>query len=186
MSTAVDLDYGRLPFEKAVTALADRGHWPALERVANAHGWRSPEVRAFALANLPIEACGICGAQYIRISKRVRYCSDRCRRHVGYVRDVRRMGALLPLAPRPAPVPLSSFANCLMVRGEDDRRQSYLIQVRQTRLGEWCVFVRWGLVAGQVWRCRCDIFPTSDAALACAVLRRKAAINRGYKEEEAS
>ena len=147
----------RLPFQKKVNLLSDRGLWPQLEGLAKRHGWHSPEMQAFIDANLPKLPCPICGTLFYVYSRRVKYCSDRCRRaaaakHEGSaVAQAEPASAAeakqpqVPLQPVPRAKPTGDLCVRLERRNSDGSdRRFYLLLVVQDLFGAVTLIRRWG------------------------------------------
>lgn len=64
----------------ALRVLYDRGHWRRLAPAIERHGADSPQCRAIIVAILGTSPCPACGRPVCTPTKRVRHCSDRCRR----------------------------------------------------------------------------------------------------------
>lgn len=70
----------RLPFNKKLRLIAEKGLWQEIDRVARSYGWDSREVCAFFAEHLDKAQCPVCNETYYVHSRRVKYCSDTCRR----------------------------------------------------------------------------------------------------------
>ncbi|MCL5947479.1 MAG: WGR domain-containing protein [Chloroflexi bacterium] len=140
-----DPESDRLPFEKKLTILAELGQWPKLEQLAKAYGWTSPEVRDFMHRHLPKAACAMCGKTFYKYTRRVKYCSDRCRRRAA------NEGIPGSHAERPKPqshlsleLPTEGMQVLLeQVANEERERRYYLVQIVRVGAGEHQVLRQW-------------------------------------------
>lgn len=181
----VDPARDRMPYGRKLRLLADAGHWPALDRLYRQYGAASPEVGAFIDDHLPKAYCGHCGEPYYDHSRRVKYCSDRCRRLASYGRS--------PLPPvsvaLPAPVQLALPERTSPVRrfrrGRTTMNQGrlYEIQVIPRLLGGAALIRRWG-ARGRAVQQWIDQFEDVDTAERARERYCADVLKRGYVEEE--
>jgi predicted DNA-binding WGR domain protein len=179
----------RLPFQRKINLLSDRGLWPQMESLAKRHGWHSPEMRAFIDAHLPKAPCPICGTPFYVYSRRVKYCSDKCRRAAaaGNERRERAPAALAaptPLAPRRPKPAGSSDDLCVRLerRGESaaDRR-FYMLMVVQDLFGSVALVRRWGRDEHEHSQQVVTNFATLDQALEQLERHKEVCLKRGYR-----
>jgi predicted DNA-binding WGR domain protein len=171
----------RLPFQKKVNLLSDRGLWPQLESLAKRHGWHSPEMRAFIDANLPKAPCPICGTPFYVYSRRVKYCSDRCRRAAAASSERAR-------APAPAAEtkPERHADGDLCVRlervdAEAGDRRFYMLMVVQDLFGQVALVRRWGHDELERSQQVVTTFATLDQALEQLARHKDLCLRRGYR-----
>jgi predicted DNA-binding WGR domain protein len=156
-----------------------------LEALAKQHGWYSAEVQAFIDRHLPKARCPIDGREFYVYSKRVKYCSDKCRRAAaaGHVRP--------PQAPvdLPTPEPVKSktkISGDLCVRLErvgssaDDRR-FYTLMVVQDLFGTVSLVRRWGRNEAEHSQQLITTFRSLDQALEQLEHHRQICLKRGYR-----
>jgi predicted DNA-binding WGR domain protein len=178
----------RLPFQKKVNLLSDRGLWPQMEALAKRHGWQSEEIRSFIDANLPKAPCPICETQFYVYSRRVKYCSDRCRR-VAAAGNERTRDAATPPAPpvrfEPGEPPKMASKGDLCVRlertGDDplDRR-FYILMVVQDLFGAVALVRRWGRDERERSQQNVTSFLSLDQALEQLERHKAVCLKRGY------
>lgn len=140
-----DPESDRLPFEKKLTILAELGQWPKLEQLAKTYGWNSTEVRDFMHWHLPKAACAMCGKTFYKYTRRVKYCSDRCRRRAANEgipgSQAERPRTQDPLSPR---LPAEGLQVLLEQRAhEESERRYYLVQIVRVSAGEHQVLRQW-------------------------------------------
>jgi predicted DNA-binding WGR domain protein len=175
----------RLPFQKKVNLLSDRGLWPPLEALAKQHGWYSAEVQAFIDRHLPKARCPIDGREFYVYSKRVKYCSDKCRRAAaaGHVRPAQ-MPAKVEVA-EPAK-PKARITGDLCVRLEragtsaSDRRY-YTLMVVQDLFGTVSLVRRWGRSEAEHSQQLITTFRSLDQAVEQLEHHRQICLKRGYR-----
>ncbi|HEY8743910.1 MAG TPA: WGR domain-containing protein [Chloroflexota bacterium] len=178
----------RLPFQKKVNLLSDRGLWPQLEALAKQHGWHSENMRAFIDANLPKAPCPICSTEFYVYSKRVKYCSDRCRRVAAAGNERIRDGAAAPapaMRTEVAEKPKGQNNGDLCVRlerlGDDplDRR-FYILMVVQDLFGAVALVRRWGRDERERSQQTVTSFLSLDQALEQLERHKATCLKRGY------
>lgn len=178
----------RLPFQKKVNLLSDRGLWPQLEALAKQHGWHSDQMRAFIDANLPKAPCPICSTEFYVYSRRVKYCSDRCRRVAAAGTERMRNDVAVTVAPtRVAPdeKPKVQSNGDLCVRlertGDDplDRR-FYILMVVQDLFGAVALVRRWGRDERERSQQTVTSFLSLDQALEQLERHKAICLKRGY------
>lgn len=177
----------RLPFQKKVNLLSDRGLWPKLEALAKQHGWNSEEMRSFIDANLPKAPCPICNTEFYVYSRRVKYCSDRCRRVAAAGNE--RLRDTAPAEP-PARVanaepPKSQKNGDLCVRlertGDDPLDQRfYILMVVQDLFGAVALVRRWGRDERERSQQTVTSFLSLDQALEQLERHKVTCLKRGY------
>ena len=172
----------RLPFQKKINLLADRGHWPQMEALAKRHGWQSEELRAFIDANLEKAPCPICGTPFYVYSRRVKYCSDRCRRAAaaGNERGER------PAAAAKAEKPRQQASGDLFVRlersgGNPSERRFYVLMVVQDLFGSVALVRRWGRDEHERSQQVITNFQALDQALEQLDRYKEACLKRKYR-----
>lgn len=141
----------RLTLRKKVALLSDRGLWRAMDALAARHGWESAEVARFIDAHLPKAACRHCGGLFYAYSRRVKHCSDRCRRLHSAANDPatahQSAPRLLPPVPAAPRRPLNADDLCVWLHrdAEDpaDRRY-YLLLIVQDLGGTTALIRQWG------------------------------------------
>lgn len=180
----------RLPFQKKINLLSDRGLWPRLESLAKRHGWHSPEMRAFIDANLPKAPCPICGTPFYVYSRRVKYCSDKCRRAAAAGNERREptpvASVVAPAGAEPRkPKPVGSSDDlCVRLerRGEvaTDRRY-YMLMVVQDLFGSVALVRRWGRDEREHSQQVVTNFATLDQALEQLERFKEVCLKRGYR-----
>jgi len=178
----------RLPFQKKVNLLSDRGLWPQLEALAKQHGWHSEEMRSFIDANLPKAPCPICDTQFYVYSRRVKYCSDRCRRIAAA--GTERTRATVATSPAPARAdgeekPKFQNNGDLCVRlertGDDPADQRfYILMVVQDLFGSVALVRRWGREEGERSQQNVTSFLSLDQALEQLERHKAVCLKRGY------
>jgi predicted DNA-binding WGR domain protein len=178
----------RLPFQKKINLLSDRGLWPQLEALAKQHGWHSDQMRSFIDANLPKAPCPICRTEFYVYSRRVKYCSDRCRRVAAAGNERTRTDVALAIAPtRVAPDerPKAQRNGDLCVRlertGDDplDRR-FYILMVVQDLFGAVALVRRWGRDERERSQQTVTSFLSLDQALEQLERHKAICLKRGY------
>lgn len=178
----------RLPFQKKVNLLSDRGLWPQLEALAKQHGWHSEHMRAFIDANLPKAPCPMCSTEFYVYSRRVKYCSDRCRRVAAAGNERSRDGATLPAAvvrTEAAEKQKGQNNGDLCVRlerlGDDplDRR-FYILMVVQDLFGAVALVRRWGRDERERSQQTVTSFLSLDQALEQLERHKAICLKRGY------
>jgi predicted DNA-binding WGR domain protein len=177
----------RLPFQKKVNLLADRGLWPQLEALAKHHGWHSAEMRSFIDANLPKAPCPICATEFYVYSRRVKYCSDRCRRIAAAgnerLRDAAPAGPLvLPASVEPAKPQKNGDLCVRLERTGDDPldRRFYILMVVQDLFGAVALVRRWGRDERERSQQTVTSFLSLDQALEQLERHKVTCLKRGY------
>lgn len=178
----------RLPFQRKVNLLSDRGLWPKMEELSKLHGWHSAEMLAFIDANLPKAPCPICDNEFYVYSKRVKYCSDRCRRAAAAGNERSRNNvatATLPTAPEEAKKPKAENNGDLCVRlerlGDDpEDRRFYILMVVQDLFGAVALVRRWGRDERERSQQTVTTYLTLDQALEDMERHKAVCLKRGY------
>lgn len=179
----------RLPFQKKISLLSDRGLWPQMEALSKRYGWHSPEMRAFIDANLPKAPCPICGTPFYVYSRRVKYCSDKCRRAAAAGNERREREPIDPVAPEPAatrkPKPAgNSDELCVRLerRGEHPAdRRFYMLMVVQDLFGAVKLVRRWGRDEREHSQQVVTNVATLDKALEQLEYHKEVCLKRGYR-----
>lgn len=175
----------RLTLRKKVALLSQCGLWRDMDALAQAHGWESAAVARFIDAHLPKAPCQHCGTTFYAYSRRVRHCSDRCRRlHAlaGEEQRARPAPATLPVAP-PRREP-NADACCVWLHREAldpaDCR-FYLLLIVQDLFGGVALVRQWG--RDDTPHPQQGVTHYRDLADACAAQTRFVAIQRkrGYQ-----
>lgn len=180
--TASPLTNDRLPMHKRVTLLSERGYWPQIESLAKRHGWGSTEVVTFIDAHLPKADCPICGTPFYDYSRRVKYCSDKCRRKAaallehGHESPAKKRVA--PATPKPV---LGPDDQCVRLEREAaGRRIGYVLLVTCDLFGVVALTRRWGKVGTHRWRQVTRQYATLEDALAAMYVCQERQLQRGY------
>jgi len=178
----------RLPFQKKVNLLSDRGLWPQLEALAKGHGWHSEEMRAFIDANLPKAPCPICATTFYVYSRRVKYCSDRCRRiaAAGNERTRDTAPATPPTRAESSEKPKAPVNGDLCVRlertgDEPLDRRFYILMVVQDLFGAVALVRRWGRDEREHSQQTVTSFLSLDQALEQLERHKAICLKRGYR-----
>jgi predicted DNA-binding WGR domain protein len=186
-STPSKTGVDRLPFQKKVNLLSDRGLWPQLEALAKQHGWHSEEMRSFIDANLPKAPCPICDTQFYVYSRRVKYCSDRCRRAAAAGTERTRATVAPPSAAVAAGEEKPKFQNngdlCVRLErtGDDPADQRfYILMVVQDLFGSVALVRRWGREEGERSQQNVTSFLSLDQALEQLERHKAVCLKRGY------
>jgi predicted DNA-binding WGR domain protein len=172
----------RLPFQKKVNLLSDRGLWPQMEALAKRCGWHSAEMRAFIDANLPKVPCPICGTPFYVYSRRVKYCSDRCRRAAAAASD-RAPRVAHPAQPEARTVKLAQSGDlCVRLeRIDGSDRRFYMLMVVQDLFGSVSLIRRWGRDEQERAQRVVTACPTLDQALELLERHKETCLKRGYR-----
>lgn len=168
----VEPKHDRSSTQRKVRWLAEHGFWRGLEAVKNAHGWHSQTVLAWMDSYLPVTWCHHCGNAYYGFSKRLKYCSDRCRRNAAAHREYHH--EILPAVPVEH---LTRYA-IRLVRATG----TYQLALLPELLGEATLTLRWRHHHSGEQQ-RTQRYPDLASAAAAFVRYRDAAIGRGYREE---
>lgn len=178
----------RLPFQKKISLLSDRGLWPQMEALAKRHGWHSPEMRAFIDANLPKAPCPICGTPFYVYSRRVKYCSDKCRRAAAAGNERRDRPPAAPAAADPVAVKAKPVGSgdelCVRLerRGEHPAdRRFYMLMVVQDLFGSVKLVRRWGRDEREHSQQVVTNVATLDMALEQLEYHKEVCLKRGYR-----
>lgn len=178
----------RLPFQKKVNLLSDRGLWPQLETLAKQHGWHSEEMRSFIDANLPKAPCPICETEFYVYSRRVKYCSDRCRR-VAAAGTERTRAAFPPATPTKVEgaekttfQPSGDLCVRLERAGDDPMdHRFYILMVVQDLFGSVALVRRWGRDERERSQQSVTSFLSLDQALEQLERHKAVCLKRGYR-----
>ncbi len=149
MSVAISPKVDRLPLRKKIHLLSDRGLWPQLERLVKAYGWEGEQTMLFIDSNLPKACCANddCTEQFYMYSKRVKYCSDKCRRQAA---AKPKGGVERPTAPQlEQPIITSVQVGELCIKlvrsgAEGKTTRFYTLMVVQDLFGNVTLNRRWG------------------------------------------
>jgi predicted DNA-binding WGR domain protein len=184
-STPSKTGVDRLPFQKKVNLLSDRGLWPQLEALAKHHGWHSEEMRSFIDANLPKAPCPICETQFYVYSRRVKYCSDRCRRIAAAGTERTRATPAAPTRADGEEKPKFQNNGDLCVRlertGDDPAdHRFYILMVVQDLFGAVALVRRWGRDEGERSQQNVTSFLSLDQALEQLERHKAVCLKRGY------
>jgi hypothetical protein len=179
----VDPANDRLPMARKLDWLVECGYWRPIERIVKAHGWQSSELAAFIDTFLPVEQCRWCEANYYHLSRRVSYCSDRCRRQAGVaVERAFREGTAQRVAALATPRVLPSY-HVHLVRETQSELRVYILRLLPNLLGEVQLVVQHGIAPGNLERSyQFDAIAPAEATF---IRLRDAALRRGYREEMA-
>lgn len=178
----------RLTLRKKVALLSQCGLWRDMDALAQAHGWESAAVARFIDAHLPKAPCQHCGAPFYAYSRRVRHCSDRCRRLHAAANDPATAHQAAPrtLPPPPAMPRREPNADDLCVwlhRAAPDPadRRFYLLLIVQDLFGGVALVRQWG--RDDTPHPQQGVTHYRDLADACAAQTRFVAIQRkrGYR-----
>lgn len=75
------LPVGRdLTLHQKMRILSNLGHWPQMEKVIKEHGPDSQQLAGYVDEHMPSKVCEMCGSRFHAFGRRIRYCSDACRR----------------------------------------------------------------------------------------------------------
>lgn len=177
----------RLPFQKKVNLLSDRGLWPQMEALAKRHGWHSEEMRNFIDDNLPKAPCPICQTLFYVYSKRVKYCSDRCRRIAAAGNERAHSAAAPELVTRrddPTKAKVQSNGDlCVRLErtGDDpSERRFYILMVVQDLFGAVALVRRWGRDERERSQQTVSSFLSLDQALEQMERHKATCLKRGY------
>jgi predicted DNA-binding WGR domain protein len=178
----------RLPFQKKVNLLSDRGLWPQMEALAKQHGWHGPEMRSFIDANLPKAPCPICATEFYVYSRRVKYCSDRCRRIAAAGTERVRataspMATTAPLENHEKPKAQNNGDLCVRLEriGEEPAdRRFYILMVVQDLYGAVALVRRWGRDERERSQQNVTSFLSLDQALEQLERHKAVCLKRGY------
>lgn len=186
-STAPKPGVDRLPFQKKVNLLSDRGLWPQMEALSKRHGWHSEEMRTFIDDNLPKAPCPICESLFYVYSKRVKYCSDRCRRIAAAGNERTRSAVapeLVPGSEDPAKPKIQSNGDlCVRLErtGDDpSERRFYILMVVQDLFGAVALVRRWGRDERERSQQTVSSFLSLDQALEQLERHKATCLKRGY------
>ena len=171
---AVDPARDRMPFHKKLVLLAELGYWPGLDRIYRTAGPSSPEAAAYIDEHLPKAHCAHCDAWYYDYSRRVKYCSEHCRREAA-------KGEPRPPRVTATPPPLTSHVVRLWRAGSKGQTRTYELRLLPSLLGGATLHCRWSITGCQGWTQRYEDVTDAEAAF-----RRywDEALKRGYREEE--
>ena len=179
----VDPAHDRMSYGRKLRLLADAGHWPAMERLIRDYGRESDQVTAFIEARLPVGACAWCGASYFAYTKKLKYCTDKCRRLAAHAKEA---GAT-PAPAAPAKGALSAPGElCLrLVRCgvEGKTTRFYTLVVVQDLFGGVYLNRQWGRERLGEGQRRSDRYASLDEAVRQFAAIKELAFKRGYREE---
>lgn len=177
----------RVPLKRKIAFLTQRGHWPEIEAIAAKHGWHSPELATFVDGHLPTCVCPACGACFSLTTRRVRYCSETCRKLAANARDrERRHGSHasaggLPAHRQVALAERQEFS-VRLERHVPDRQDHrfYQLKVVQTLFGKTALIRTWGRTDADRTQTLTLELDSRDSALAEMDRIVTACLKRGY------
>ncbi|GEM_PF-532552 len=175
--------HDRLPFQKKVNLLSDRGLWPQLESLAKRHGWHSDEMSTFIDENLPKAPCPICSTPFYVYSRRVKYCSDKCRRAAAAAPERGVRTTPVTTESRKVRLPHSGDLCVRLERVEADarNRRFYMLMVVQDLFGAVALVRRWGRDEHERSQQVVSTFPSLDQALEQLERHKEVCLKRGYR-----
>ncbi len=176
----------RVPLDRKLTILVAQGRWREINDIGKTHGWTSPEMVRFADTNLPSSDCPTCGQQFCQTSKRMKYCSDDCRRVSANERDRLRERAKASadgLPPYRQAALAARHEYCVRLERDDveeTRRWCYIVMLVQTLFGKHALIRRWSRKGTERWQSAQKEFDTNSAALDEMNIVVAACLKKGY------
>lgn len=183
MPTKAAPSMDRLPFAKKVHLLSDRGLWPQLEALAKRYGWVADEVTQFIDQNLAKGQCPICQQPFYIYSKRVKYCSDRCRRQAAAKPTNRPVKEAIAAEETESVQSIQVKELCIkLVRhgADGSNARFYTLMIVQDLFGNVALTRRWGRDEQEQSQQRSEPFTSLEAAVAKFRQLKDATMKRGY------